>query len=214
MNAEMIKYELELMQKGNKYIAGVDEVGRGSLAGPLVVAAVIINAKHLNEYTNLSEELELYYHIKDSKKLTELKRTKISRFLTNELVSYSLVEIDNNYIDKHGIMSATLTAFFRSVKKLKIKPDHVLTDSFEIVQMAKQSQTNLIRGDNKSISIAAASIIAKVYRDNLMVKMHNNNADYQVYGFDKHKGYGTKQHIEAIKKHGHSDFHRKSFKIG
>lgn len=206
-------FEKQLWNKGLEYIAGVDEVGRGSLAGPMVVCAVILKREHLKDLTNLKDEHKTYAEIKDSKLLSGNKRRRISEFIISELVSYSIIEVPNYEIDASGIMPCTISAFSKSISKLDVKPHHILTDSFEIPNIAKQTQTNLVRGDNKSISIAAASIIAKVYRDNLMVDFHEKHHKYKVYRFDKHKGYGTKLHRDMIKKHGHSDLHRKSFNI-
>ena len=209
----LIKYELPLWQGGMDYIAGVDEVGRGSLAGPMVVCAAIINKEQLFRINELDLDKFPYHEIKDSKKLTANKRHYISAFLHNELLSYSLVEINNQKIDELGIVACTQLAFSKAIKKLELKPQHVFTDNYEIKDLARQSQTNLVRGDNKSITVAAASIVAKVYRDNLMVELHRNHDKYQVYQFHKHKGYGTKLHREMIKKHGHSDIHRKTFRV-
>lgn len=206
-------YEKQLWDKGCKFIAGVDEVGRGSLAGPMVVCAAVLNKEHLGNLENLKDEHKTYAEIKDSKLISPAKRHRISKFLLSEVISYSIVEVPNFEIDSKGIMPCTISAFSKSIKKLSKKPHHILTDNFELPYIATQSQTNLVRGDNKSITIAAASIIAKVYRDNLMIKYHEEHDKYKVYRFDKHKGYGTKLHRDMIKKHGHSDLHRKSFKI-
>lgn len=209
----MLSYELELLAKGVNYIAGVDEVGRGALAGPLVVCAAIINPSHMLEYAQVEESLYPYFEIKDSKLLSAKKRDKLSGFLQNVLIDYSLIEIPNTKIDSDGIMPSTLSAFSEAVAKLSPTPEHVLTDSFELPLLAKQSQTNLIRGDKLSLSIAAASIVAKVYRDNLMHNLHFSEQKYSVYGFEQHKGYGTAAHVAMIQKHGYSDIHRKSFKL-
>ncbi|MFC1756007.1 ribonuclease HII [Patescibacteria group bacterium] len=206
-------FEKELWDKGLKYVAGIDEVGRGCLAGPMVVCAVILNKEHILDLENLDDEHKIYSDIKDSKLLTPKKRLNIRDNIINEVISYSLVEVPHNKIDSHGITQCTKEAFYSSVKKLNVNPHHILTDNFEVPGIAQQSQTNLIRGDNKSITVAAASIIAKVYRDDLMVKLHEESDKYKVYRFDKHKGYGTALHREMIHKHGRSDIHRKSFKV-
>ncbi len=214
---ELTKYEINAWKSGVEYIAGVDEVGRGALAGPMVVSAVILNKKHIIEQDfslrTLTKEYELYEKINDSKKVSDKVRRIISSFLHTELIDYSLVEVPHSDIDKLGISTCTERAFHSAINSLKIRPSHIFTDSFEIKMLAKESQTNLVRGDSLSISIAAASIIAKVYRDDLMIKLHDNNSNYQVYGFDKHKGYGTLAHRRAIKEHGLSDIHRKSYSI-
>ena len=206
-------FEKELWSKGDNYVAGIDEVGRGCLAGPMVVCATILNKNHISDMENLPDEHNLYAEIKDSKLLTPNKRRNIRDFVINEVISYSIIEVPHFKIDSDGLTRCTKEAFYLAVKKLKVKPHHILTDVYEIPGIATQSQTNLIRGDNKSISIAAASIIAKVYRDELMVKLHEESDKYKMYRFDKHKGYGTALHREMVKKHGRSDIHRKSFKV-
>ena len=206
-------FEKELWDKGLKYVAGIDEVGRGCLAGPMVVCAVILNKEHIQDIDNLADEHKIYSEIKDSKLLTPKKRLNIRDYIINEIISYSLIEVPHYKIDSDGITQCTKEAFYLATKKLNVKPHHILTDNFEVPGIAKQSQTNLIRGDNKSITVAAASIIAKVYRDELMIKLHEDSDKYKVYRFDKHKGYGTSLHREMIHKHGRSDIHRKSFKV-
>lgn len=198
-----------------KFIAGVDEVGRGCLAGPMVVGAVILNPKHLRgliarerlQYNDVS-----YLKLTDSKKLSPNKRKKLSDFILENAVSYSIKVINARTVDSKGISKCTQIGFGGAIKKLEIPPDHILTDAFAIKSLPKEVQTNIRHGDMLSISIAAASIIAKVYRDELMIKLHNSNEKYQVYGFDKHKGYGTKKHLVALEKYGPSDIHRLSFK--
>jgi ribonuclease HII len=212
----MYQYEKSLYKKGIRYIAGVDEVGRGPLAGPMVASAVILDLERIkfmfeDDFTNndvLDETLKIYTQINDSKILSHKKRLYIRDMIVIEAITYSIVEIEHTHIDKMGISSATQDVFFKSVTKLKKVPEHILTDNFEIKKITKEHQTNIVRGDNKSISIAAASIIAKVYRDELMGKMHDK---YPEYGFVRNKGYGTKEHLNALHKHGHCDIHRKSF---
>lgn len=211
--ANLIKYELPLWSRGVDYIAGVDEVGRGSLAGPMVVSAAIINKKHLLDLENIPPEKYFYHEIKDSKLLTAKKREYLSDMLVNELITYSFFAISNAKIDQLGISKCMQIAFSEVIKKLPVRPQHVFTDNFEIKDLAVQSQTNLIKGDNKSLTVAAASILAKVYRDQMMVDYHFSSDKYKVYQFYKHKGYGTKLHREMIKKHGFSDLHRKTFQV-
>ena len=219
-----VKYETELLSEGIEYIAGVDEVGRGALAGPMVVASVILSPKHLKALANLSvkqnttinndiptEILEQYAQIRDSKLLVSTKREALSLFIKSIALSYSIEIIDNTIIDKIGISKCTQMGFFNAISKLTVKVQHILTDSFPIKVVSKKMQTNIIKGDNKSISIAAASIIAKVYRDNLMINLHNDNREYKPYLFFKNKAYGTREHIEALRKLGPSNMHRKSF---
>jgi ribonuclease HII len=212
----MIQYEKTLYGRGIRYIAGVDEVGRGPLAGPMVASAVILDLERIkfmfnDDFTNsdvLDDTLKIYTQIKDSKKLTPKKRFLINDMLKNEAIEYSIMEIPHTQIDKLGIGKATQVSFYESVTKLKKVPEHILTDNFEIKKITPDQQTNIVRGDNHSISIAAASIIAKVYRDDLMEKLHKK---YPEYGFVRNKGYGTKEHLDALHKHGHSEVHRKSF---
>ena len=224
----LIDIESKYWKKGVNLIAGVDEVGRGCLAGPMVVAAVILNPDHINEtigkgvsfgngvsFRNNDVSLQnfkYYNRIKDSKKLSPNIRTILSEFIKNNAISYSIEIIENTKIDEWGISKSTQIGFFNVINKLKKKPDHILTDSFKIAILPEYRQTNITRGDSLSISIAAASIVAKVYRDNLMVTLHNSNGKYALYGFDKHKGYGTRQHLAALLEHGPADIHRKSFK--
>lgn len=250
---ELLKYETQLFNQGIQYIAGIDEVGRGALAGPMVVGAVILNKTSLlalNELFNENEQkpsdlnkdsttspknllttkqefninndicnlinptdhnLTNYTQIRDSKLLTAKKRDKLGTFIQSVAVAYSIEIIDASLIDNCGISQCTQIGFFNSIKKLSIQPEHILTDQFKINEIHQDKQTNITNGDNKSITIAAASIIAKVYRDNLMINLHNQYQNYQKYAFDKHKGYGTSFHIDAIKTHGISDIHRKSF---
>jgi len=214
MNADnLLLFERELWGKGLKYIAGIDEVGRGALAGPMVVCAAILDKNRIPDFEDVPNELVPYTQVRDSKLVTPNRRSILSAFLINEVLSYSIVEVPHHELDDQGLVASTQKAFSSAVKKLDIKPHHVFTDNYEVPDIAQQSQTNLIRGDNKSMTIAAASIIAKVYRDNLMVKLHEKHDKYKVYGFDRHKGYGTVYHRAMIKKHGRSDIHRVSFNV-
>jgi ribonuclease HII len=252
---EITQYERKLFNHGIKYVAGIDEVGRGPLAGPFVVSAVILDLEKIfsKDFENLIEKItstnissdkkppskakkskmnkkldgkrnirnndvqccnfnientKYYTQIRDSKKITPKRREVLSEFIIKEAICYSIEVFEPEEIDKFGISDLTQRAFFKSIKNLKIKPQYLLTDMFEIAKITKQHQTNLVNGDDKSISIASASIVAKVFRDNLMVKMHEK---YPKYGFDRHKGYGTKMHMEALQKHGPCEIHRKSF---
>jgi len=214
MNAEdLLNFERELWNKGLKYIAGIDEVGRGALAGPMVVCAVILDKNRLPDFNEVPEDLHHYTQVKDSKLIAPKKRSVLSDFLINEVLSYSIVEVSHYELDNLGLTKSTKKSFSLAVKKLDVKPHHVFTDNYEVPDIAHQSQTNLKRGDNKSMTIAAASIIAKVYRDKLMVELHEGFDKYKVYGFDRHKGYGTVHHRAMVKKYGRSDIHRKTFNI-
>lgn len=211
----LIDYEKNLWQKGISLIAGVDEVGRGCLAGPMVVGAVILNAEHIKNNSRNSDVLSkisgLYNEIKDSKKLTPKRREVLSDFIIKNAISYQIEIISSEDLDRWGLSKATQVGFFNSVNRLKQKPQHILTDSFKIKAVSDNFQTNIIHGDNLSISIAAASIVAKVFRDTLMINLHAKR-EYKMYGFDRHKGYGTKLHLETLRKYGVCDLHRKSFK--
>ncbi|MFA5479597.1 MAG: ribonuclease HII [Candidatus Muiribacteriota bacterium] len=191
----MRHYEKSIFEKyGFNLIAGIDEVGRGPLAGPVVASAVIFPHDYINNDIN------------DSKKLSAKKREILFTEIINNCIAYSIVEINNSDIDRLNIHQATKTAMEKAVNNLQIKPDFILTDFMKI--NSKIPQINLIKGDSKSISIAGASILAKVYRDNLMKKMAELYPDY---GFEKNMGYGTKKHIEALNNSGFCKIHRKSF---
>lgn len=266
---EITQYEKKLYDKGIKYVAGIDEVGRGPLAGPFVVSAVILDLekifnpdfqkmlsdnvvekrielksvgikgknkemnkkiggeksiedvkkskeevyrnndeKHFKNFENSENNILLYKQIRDSKKVTPKRREILSEFIKTEAISYSIEVFEPEEIDNLGISELTQKAFFQAIKKLKIKPQYVLTDTFEVAKITKDHQQNIINGDGKSLSIASASIVAKVFRDNLMVEEAKK---YPEYSFEKHKGYGTKVHIEALMKFGPCKIHRKSF---
>jgi len=213
----LLTYEKALYEKGYRYIAGVDEVGRGPLAGPMVVAAVILDVGKLlsleNQVNSVTKDLtnndvSLFSKINDSKKLTQKSRETLNLVIKTHAISYKIIEVSSTEIDTKGISEITQYAFYRAVTELETKADYVITDNFPIKKLLQEFQTNLPKGDSLSMSVAAASIIAKVYRDALMCVEHNK---YPQYGFDKHKGYGTGKHIEALKKHGPCEIHRKSF---
>lgn len=208
----LLDFEKKLFDKGISHIAGVDEVGRGPLAGPMVVSAVVMDLNKIFEIFNkINNDVvleKLYSRINDSKKLSEKARVELSAFIKDNCLTYSIIEISNTELDLIGIGSATQKAFFNSIKGLNIDPEHIFTDAFAIKNISKEKQTNIIKGDSRSISIAAASIVAKVYRDNLMNEYAKK---YPEYMFNKHKGYGTKIHRDAILKYGPCDIHRRSF---
>ncbi len=208
----LLKFEKEALSKGYEYIAGVDEVGRGPLAGPMVVAAVILNLKELLEFEKseglTNNDVLSYSKINDSKKLTQKARESLEIFIKSKAVSYKIVEVSSEEIDTKGISQITQYAFFKAVSELHIRAEYIITDNFPIKKIVPYLQTNLPKGDSLSMSVAAASIIAKVYRDALMRNEHNN---YPNYGFDKHKGYGTAEHMAALKKYGPCPLHRTSF---
>ncbi len=190
----MNQYEKKL---NKNYVAGVDEVGRGPLAGPVVAACVVLPKNY-----NLKE-------IKDSKKLTDKKRKCLSEIIKKEAIGYAIVAISPKEIDRLNIYQATKKAMQKAIKEVAKKTpiDHVLIDAMPLD--IEIENTSIIKGDQKSITIAAASIIAKVYRDDLMIKLDRKHPQY---GFKKHKGYPTKEHLLMIKKHGIIKEHRQSYK--
>ncbi len=189
----MLDYEKKYQ---GKIVAGIDEAGRGPLAGPVVCACVIMPM----------DEDKIIDGINDSKKLSTKKREALYEKIISTAVSYSIIEIDEKTIDEINILQATRLGMKRALESIKVKPDIVLIDAVKID--CSVPQENIIRGDALSYNIAAASILAKVYRDRLMVSLDEK---YPQYNFAKHKGYGTKTHIEALKKYGKSKIHRESF---
>ena len=192
---DLLAYEKELYEKGYEYICGTDEAGRGPLAGPVVAAAVIL-PKNM-----------MIVGVNDSKQLTEKKREELFDVIMDKALAVGVCFIDNKKIDEINILEASRLAMMEAIKKLKIKPDYVLSDC---MKMNIGIPVNpIVKGDALSESIAAASIIAKVSRDRFMDEM---DLKYPNYGFKRHKGYPTKDHIEAIKKWGICEIHRKTFK--
>jgi ribonuclease HII len=199
MTRPTFEHELLLWEQGLKHIAGVDEVGRGCFAGPVVAAAVILPSN----FTATDE-------INDSKKLSAKKRKELEAIIKKHALSYSIAEVSVEVINKIGVGKATQQAFVNAINGLRTTPDHILIDAFYINAINRSIQKPIVHGDAISISIAAASIIAKVYRDELMEKLHEQ---YSSYDFFTNKGYGTKKHQEAIRLHGLSDLHRSSFNL-
>lgn len=191
-----IKEERKLREKGFKNIAGLDEVGRGGLAGPVVAASVI-----------LPKDKRLY-RIRDSKILKEAEREKLAKKIKKEARSWGLGIVDTKEIEKLGLHKAGLLALKRALDKSKIMPDFVFVDYYRIPEI-KIPQKAVVKGDSRIFCIAAASILAKVYRDNLMKRLSKK---YPGYGFEKHKGYGTKEHLRALEKLGPCEIHRRNFK--
>ena len=192
-------YEITLWNQGLQFIAGVDEVGRGCFAGPVVAAAVILPVNF-----SATDKID------DSKKLSAKVRSELSVIIKEHAVVFAISEVSVGVINKVGIGKAAQQAFVNAINSLKIKPEHILIDAFMINALQKSKQTAIIHGDRISISIAAASIIAKVYRDELMQQLHSR---YHVYDFFTNKGYGTKKHRDAIGKYGLCDLHRRSFNL-
>lgn len=190
----MKEYENELYQKGIELVAGVDEVGRGPLVGPVVCACVILPKDYFNEQIN------------DSKKISEKKREKLYDTIMQEAISVGIGMSSEKIIDEINILEATKLAMKEAIKNSKVKPEHVLIDAVKLD--IDIPSTSIIKGDAKSQSIAAASIIAKVTRDRMMDELDKK---YPQYLFKKNKGYGTKAHIEAIRQYGIIPEHRKTF---
>jgi ribonuclease HII len=193
-------YEFDKKFGNYKYIAGVDEVGRGPLAGPIVAAAVILDL-------NSIEEKDLILRANDSKKLSITVRKELSVIIKEKALAYKISVMDNNQIDERGVGFCNNQVFIDCCAEISIKPDLVLSDGYKIKNFTNLNEF-VIKGDTLSISIACASIIAKVFRDDLMLKYHDK---YPNYGFDRNVGYGTREHVLAIKKHGIIPIHRKSF---
>ncbi len=191
----LCKYEDDLFLSGYRNIAGVDEVGRGSLAGPLLAAAVILDRENL-----------MIEGLNDSKKISIKKRECIYKKIINSCVSWSVAKVSSQKIDKISINDANILAVKRAANKLKVKPDVVLVD-YICVDLDTEVLP-IVNGDELSASIAAASIVAKVTRDKIMVELSKY---YPEYGFERNKGYGTKEHLEALRIYGPSAVHRLSF---
>jgi len=201
--------EKKLWQKGFKRVAGLDEAGRGPLAGPVVAAAVILNSKLKTQKSKLQLKTKnLLKKVKDSKKLTAKKREEFYKILTkNPYIEWGIGRVSEKVIDKINILEATKLAMEKAIKKLKKKPDFLILDgNFKIG--VKIPQKSIIKGDEKVFSCAAASILAKVYRDKIMERCDRK---FPKYGFEKHKGYGTKFHFKMLKKYGPCKIHRKTF---
>ena len=194
---EKLRFEREMLAAHAQYIAGVDEVGRGPLAGPVVCAAVILPL----------DEASLVEGVDDSKKVKESERERLAALIRERAVAYSVCEESAAAIDEINILEATKRCMKRCVEQLSVVPDVVFTDgNFRIG--INLPQLNIVKGDALSYSIGAASILAKVYRDVLMCEY---DAQYPQYGFAKHKGYGTAAHIAAIREYGLCPIHRKTF---
>ena len=192
----MLKYENSLIKEGYRLIAGIDEAGRGPLAGPVTVAVCImpLDADKIIDGVN------------DSKKLTLRKREELYDKIINTATAYSIVNIGEKVIDEINILNATKLGMKKCLENIDVTPDYVLIDAVKIDSEIPYSA--IIHGDALSYSVACASILAKVSRDRLMTTLDEK---YQGYGFAKHKGYGTKMHVEKLKELGPCDIHRKSF---
>ena len=193
---QLKEIDKEFFDIGLKYVCGIDEAGRGPLAGPVVVASVILPENSMIEGVN------------DSKKVSESKREKLYDVILQEALSYGIGIIYQDEIDEINILQATKKGLHEAILKMEIKPNVVLVDALTGIDTLGIPYKSIIKGDAKSYSIAAASIIAKVTRDRIMREW---DKVYPEYGFAGHKGYGTAKHIEAIKKYGLTPLHRKTF---
>lgn len=199
MNRVKLLYNFDKAFSKGKILAGVDEVGRGPLAGPIVAAAVILKLD--------ADDNELILNINDSKKVSPHNREKLSEIILERALAVSISVLDNKEIDRKGIGWCNNEVLKNSSEGLKIEPDIVLSDGYSIKEI-KYENRYVVKGDSKSASIACASIVAKVYRDNLMKEYA---IKYPQYGFEKHVGYGTSEHIKAIEEFGICNIHRRSF---
>ena len=194
---EKLQYERMLQAKGCRYIVGVDEVGRGPLAGPVVCAAVVMPL----------DEADLIVGVDDSKKLSAKKREQLSEIIKEKAIAYTVYEVSEKIIDEINILEATKLGMKKAVEGLSVTPDVVLTDGNMTIDVSFP-QTSIVKGDALSYSIGAASIVAKVHRDALMDEYAK---EYPAYAFDSNKGYGTAAHIQAIKEQGLCPIHRRTF---
>ena len=192
---DWLEFEKEAAAKGYKAVCGVDEAGRGPLAGPVCAAAVILPENTIIEGVN------------DSKKLSEKKREALFDVIKEQALSYSIAFASVEEIEKMNILNATMLAMKRAVEGLDVKADYAMIDGNRLPNLDIDSEF-IIKGDAKSMSIACASILAKVSRDRLLYKYAE---EFPEYSFDKHKGYGTKVHVESLKKYGPCKYHRLSF---
>ena len=188
--------ELKMYSEKIQYICGIDEAGRGPLAGPVVVAAVVLPKDSFIEGVN------------DSKKISEKKREKVYEQIIENAISYGVGIVDEKGIDQINILNATKLALTTAIKSLEVKPNLILVDALNNIDTCGIPYKSIIKGDAKEYSIAAASIIAKVTRDRIMKQW---DEIYPEYGFEKHKGYGTAAHIQVIKEKGPCPIHRRSF---
>ena len=191
---------MELIKKWSEnYVeAGCDEVGRGCLCGPVVAAAVILE-------DNFEQNL-----VNDSKKLNFKTRLELDDYIKNNVKDYAIAELSPAFIDQHNILNASIHAMHNALDKLTIRPELILVDGNKFHPYNYIPHQCIIKGDSKILSIAAASILAKNYRDQLMIRLHE---EFPEYGWNKNMGYATKVHIEALKKFGPTKYHRQSFRL-
>jgi len=192
----LFEFDKVFYDKGLQFVSGIDEAGRGPLAGPVVAAAVILPKDIFIDGVN------------DSKKLTEKKRSVLFEEIKQKAFSYGIGIVDSKIIDEINILQATFLAMRKALEQLSVKPNLVLVDGNHTIPNLQNKQQAIVSGDAKSACIACASILAKVTRDNMMLEYAKQ---YPQYNFEKHKGYGTKAHLEAISKYGPCPIHRMSF---
>lgn len=198
MKKQVPKSKLRSFYQQGVVEAGCDEAGRGCLAGPVYAAAVILPPDFENELLN------------DSKKLTEKQRNQLRPLIEEQALAWAVVAVDNEEIDRVNILNASFLAMNRAVEKLELKPEHLLIDGNRFRPGCDIPFTCMVKGDGRFYSIAAASILAKTYRDELMQRLHQ---EFPQYGWDKNKGYPTRDHRAAIRKYGPSKYHRMSFRL-
>jgi len=199
------KHETEKIAQGYTLVAGCDEVGIAPLAGPVVAATVILDPDSIGKQRSKNK---WWYRVRDSKTTTEKERAELVRFITDHCLDYAVGVVPQEIIDKINIHQAGMQAMKESLGKLKLIPDYLFLDGIHKIKNISTEQQAIIGGDEKVLSIAAASIVAKVSRDKILAEYHDM---YPVYGFANHKGYGTKQHKHALLQYGVCDAHRKSF---
>lgn len=192
---------------GERHLAGVDEVGRGPLAGPVVAAAVVLPGPDCREFSAIKDRLA---GLTDSKKLSRLQRERFDCLVREVALAWAIAEVDAAGIDAMNILRASQAAMAQAVRSLRrrVKPDRLLVDGHLIIPGLRARQEALVKGDGRSMSIAAASVIAKVHRDAFMTELHER---FPQYGFDRHAGYPTPEHLAAIAQHGLTPYHRLSF---
>lgn len=189
---------LKLNYSGFEFEAGTDEAGRGCLSGPVVAAAVILPADFKHELLN------------DSKQLSEKKRKELRPFIEKNALAFSVAFIHQEEVDKLNVLQASITGMHRSIEQLKIKPEFIIVDGNRFKPFKDIPSETIVKGDAKYMSIAAASVLAKTYRDEYMEKIHQ---DFPQYNWKKNKGYPTKEHRNAIREFGITNYHRKTFKL-
>ena len=189
---------LQLNYSGHKLEAGTDEAGRGCLSGPVVAAAVILPDDFQHEFLN------------DSKQLSEKKRQELRPYIEEHALAFGVSFIHQEEVDELNVLQASITGMHRSIEQLNIQPEFIIVDGNKFKSYQEIPHQTIVKGDAKFMSIAAASILAKTYRDEYMEKIHQ---EFPHYNWQKNKGYPTKEHREAIRKFGATPYHRKSFKL-